>query len=70
MLNVKPTAVADSQKKLWHRLFYFLIDIPNVNALMLETPNVETLSQKDFRVQLTAKLVTSLIKEEARAHSY
>ena len=35
-------------KKCWHRLFYFLIDIAivNVHVLMLETPNVETLSQK------------------------
>ena len=40
-----------SKKKWWHRLFYFVIHIAIVNALMLETPNVETLSQKDFRAQ-------------------
>ena len=67
----KTYSCSRQSKKIVAQTFLLpLIDIPNVNALMLETPNVETLSQKDFRVQLTAKLVTSLIKEEARAHSY
>lgn len=48
-------------KKWWYRMFHYLVDVSVVNShvIMSETPNIATMSLKNFVIEVARELITS-----------
>ena len=48
-------------KKWWYKMFYYLVDVSVVNShvIMLETPNITTMSLKNFMIKVARELMAS-----------